>query len=781
MRCIGNTGAESEGKQELEKNTQFWNRSGTGRRILSGILGAICILFVILLLFAVVCMIHAPQLNLDEVSPDEYFTTVLDDSGQEIQKLQGGESNRIYVNLDQIPDDLERAVIAIEDERFYHHHGIDVRGILRAIGHNLTSFSASQGASTITQQLVKNNLLTGWTQEKTLLDKVQRKIQEQYLALRLENKVSKQWILENYLNSINMGNGCWGVETAAKGYYGKDVSELTLPECAVLAAIIQSPTNMNPYTHPENNEVRFRTVLQKMMEQGFVTQDQYNNALTDDVYTRISTNATQVQMEALSYFEDALVNQVTEDLQKQLGYSEQDAWLYLYRGGLTIRTTQNTTLQTIAEEEINRDSWYSEQVQSAAVVMEPSTGEVKAIVGGRGEKTASLVMNRATTSLRQPGSTIKVIGEYAAALDTGKATLATVYDNAPSTYSNGTALKNADGSYTGMTTIRDAIIRSINICAVKCIQSVGVDTTWNYLKSFGLSHLTENDKVEALALGGIAGGVTPLEMTAAYSAIANEGVYCSPIYYTEVLDRNGNVIMTPAQDTHRVIKKTTAELLRSAMEDVITSGTGTPAQFSGVDIAGKSGTTDDARDLWFVGFSPELCCGIWGGYDNNAAQGSGNYVKSIWRAIMSRGASGNTQFSSASDLSRCKICTKCGKLAVAGLCDNTVQGDMTREEYFAPGTIPTETCDCHVKVRICTESGQTAGEYCPHVEEKVYLVKGSPQTPDADAVKPSGSDTGTCTVHTDWWDSILPGHSNKKDEDDDDWGNTWEPFFNFFW
>ena len=740
------------------------------------------LLFILLMIYALICIIRAPKLNLDQVSPDEYFTTVLDDSGEEIRKLQGGESNRIYVSLEQIPDNLENAVIAIEDERFYKHHGIDLRGILRAITHNLTSRGSAQGASTITQQLVKNNLLTGWTEERTIFDKVRRKIQEQYLAVRLEHKVTKQWILENYLNSINMGNGCWGVETAAKGYYGKDVSELNLSECAVLASVIKSPTNLNPYTHPESNASRRKAVLQNMLEQGLISPEQYNEALADDVYTRIQANATETEMGVLTYFEDALVNQVASDLQTKLGYSEQNAWMYLYRGGLTIQSTQNTQMQRIAEEEVNRDSHYSEQVQAAAVVMEPSTGQVKAIVGGRGAKTASLTMNRATTSLRQPGSTIKVIGEYAAALDTGKATLATVYDNAPTTYSNGTPLKNADGSYSGRTTVREAIIKSINICAVKCIQSVGVDTTYNYLKNFGLNHLTENDKVEALALGGIAGGVTPMEMTAAYSTIANGGEYLSPVFYTTVTDRNGNVVMSSSQERHRVIQTATAELLRSAMEDVITQGTGTPAQFSGTDIAGKSGTTDSARDLWFVGFSPDLCCGVWGGYDNNSPQSGGNYPKTIWRGIMSRSTSivGGHSFSSSSTLRKYTICTKCGKLAKTGVCDHTVQGDMTREEYFAPNNIPTSTCDCHVMVRTCEDSGQPAGEYCPHVTEKAYLVSGTAGTPDAEAVKPANSDSGTCTVHSNWWNAILPKEDD-KDGEDGDWSFSWKPFFKPFW
>jgi penicillin-binding protein 1A len=231
--------------------------------------------------------------------------------------------------------------------------------------------------------------------------------------------------------------------------------------------------------------------------------------------------------------------------------------------------------------------------------------------------------------------------------------------------------------------------------------------------------------------------------------------------------------MKPKQENRRVIQKSTAELLRSAMEDVITRGTGTPAQFSGTDIAGKSGTTDSSRDLWFVGFSPSLCCGIWGGYDNNAPQGSSGYVKSIWRAIMSRGQTGSTSFESASDLKRYTICTKCGKLAVSGTCDHTVQGDMTREEYFAPSSVPTEMCDCHVKVTICKESGQPAGPYCIHTEQQAYLVSGTAGTADADAVKPASIGTGTCPIHTNFWDILKPKDSEKDNDDKDKWKNNW--------
>lgn len=711
--------------------------------------------------FAVFAVATAPSIDTIDVSPDGYRTTVLDDQGQEMLALAGEASNRVYVTLDQIPEDLQNAVIAIEDERFYQHHGVDLRGVLRAAYRNLLSGSLSQGASTLTQQLIKNNVFSAGMEERTVLDRVTRKVQEQYLALALERRVSKEWILENYLNTINLGGGAWGVETAAMRYFGKEVSELTLSECAVLAGITKSPTGYNPLKNPEANRQRQLLVLDKMLELGFITPEEYASAKADDVYARISQNSTAgPSVEILSYFEDAMIYQVLDDLMDQLGYTEEDAWRLIYRGGLTIQSTQSTAIQTICEEEINREDWYSGEEQATVVVMDPYTGQVKAIVGGRGEKSGSLTLNRATASVRQPGSTIKVVGAFAAALDSGQATLATVYDDSPWAYTNGTPVRNASGTYGGRTTIRKGIDLSVNVVALRCFQQVGIDMVWSYLENFGFDHLTEEDRVEALALGGTYGGVTNLEMTAAYSAIANGGEYITPAYYTQVLDREGKVLLERTPQRRTVVSGETAALLTSAMEDVMTTGTGRTAAFSGVPLAGKSGTTTEMRDLWFVGYSPYYACGVWGGCDDFSAQQSSGYVKKIWKAIMSRAHEGLAyrDFSGREPLITRNICTKCGNLAVEGLCDQTVQGDMTLLEYFASGTEPTGECTCHIKVNICTSSGQTAGAYCPisGVETKVYLTVGTAGTADESAVEPETALTESCTVHSGWWNWLFP-------------------------
>lgn len=725
--------------------------------------------------FAVVSILNAPDLDMLDVAPDGYRSVVLDDEGNEILKLVGAESNRVYVTLDQIPQNLIDAVVSIEDERFWDHHGIDLRGIARAMVVNITHGSMSQGASTITQQLIKNNVFAAGMEEKTVVDKLRRKVQEQYLAVKLELQADKDWILENYLNTINLGGGTWGVSTAAQRYFGKAVGELTLSECAVLAGITKSPTYYNPLKNPDNNAVRRQQVLAKMLELGHITQAEHDEALADDVYARIDTDHTAgVDVEVLSYFEDAMIYEVLEDLMAELSLSEDDAWQMIYRGGITICSTQSTRLQTICEQAINDDSRYSDDQQATAVIIDPATGYVKAIVGGRGEKTGSLTWNRATSSVRQPGSTIKVVAEYAAALDSGAITLGSVFDDAPTTYSNGTPIRNAGGTYAGRITVRRAIASSTNTVALRCFQDVGMDRVWSTLRKFGFQHLTDADRVEALALGGTSGGVTNLEMTAAYAAIANGGEYTQPTYYTQIFDRQGNLLLENRPSRSIAVSQDTAALLTLAMEEVLTTGTGTTASFSGVPLAGKSGTTTDARDVWFVGFSPYYACGVWGGYDDNGEQAGSGYVRKLWRDVMQQAHTGLSGADFARDgLVERTICTKCGALAVAGLCDSTVQGNMTCAERFVDGTEPTERCTCHTAVSVCAASGQRAGTWCPEdeVTTAVYLFSGTAGTADESAVLPQLGAEETCQVHSSWWNQFFPD----RDPDDGEEEKPWTP------
>lgn len=758
-------------------------------------LGAVLlILMVIAAVFIGVQISHAPDISEIDATPDGYLSTILDKDENAVNTLYVTESNRIYVGLENIPEELQEAFIAIEDARFYSHHGIDIKGIIRAAVTGVLKGDFSQGASTITQQLLKNNVFTDWMSENTFYDRLSRKIQEQYLAVRLEQQYSKEWILENYLNTINLGGGTRGVQVASQYYFGKSVSELSLSECALLAGITKNPTAYNPLTHPQESLERQKLVLNAMLEQEFISREQYEQAVSEDVLAGLATGSENRGTQIFSWFEDALLNQIVNDLMSEYGYDESEAWDIIYTGGLTIYSTQDTQLQKICETEASDSGWYTEDQEISIVMTDVSTGAVVAIVGGSGEKATSLAYNRATDAIRQPGSTIKIIGEYAAALDMGKITLGTVLDDAPYAYSDGTEIHNAYSTYKGMTTIRESIASSGNIAALKTYQLVGADNVYEYLQKFGITTLTEADKNEALAIGGTYNGVTNLEMTASYNAIANSGRYEEPYFYTKVVDRDGTIILKQDAAYEQIIDTETAELLTSAMEDVLTQGTGKEAYVNGLTLAGKSGTTNDNKDIWFIGFSSYYTCGIWGGYDNNSAQTDTSYVKKIWQSVMEQAHSDkeNMELVNTENLTEVTICTKCGNLAVEGLCDDTVQGDMTREEYYAQGTRPKKKCDCHVSITICKESGLHAGTFCPDetTETKTYLKSAAQGTEDENYVLTENMEN-KCDVHTDLWD-LLFGDDGEETEDSpetpdteneipsdekEEKGNWWEDIF----
>ena len=395
---------------------------------------------------------------------------------------------------------------------------------------------------------------------------------------------------------------------------------------------------------------------------------------------------------------------------------------------------------------------YTLQPQTALTVINQSTGEVVALVGGRGDKTASKTLNRAASTTRQPGSTYKVLAAYAPALDSGGLTLASVQDDAPYSYENGTSLRNYDNSFRGFTPLREAITHSINIVTVKTLTEIGTNLGFSYLQDFGFTTLVDDDNNQALALGGITNGVTNLELTAAYASVANEGTYIRPRFYTRILDHDGNVLIDNTPQTHGVLKSSTAWLLTDAMKDVVTSGTGTAVNFPNMEIAGKTGTTTKNRDALFAGFTPYYTCVVWGGYDDNTPQAGGttSYPKKIWRAVMSR-IHENLEYKDfvmPADITTATVCKKSGKLAVAGLCDCDPRGSMIQTEYFAEGTVPTEHCDHHVNVTVCAESGMLATDFCPNRVSGVYITGGTPGSADEPYLLSEGSTTNTCPLHT---------------------------------
>ena len=704
-----------------------------------------------------------PNQTVIDVSPKGFSSFVYDADKNQVAKLVSADSNRIPVSGDMITQDLAHSFVAIEDERFYEHKGIDAPGILRAAVIGVTSGHFSEGASTITQQLIKNNVFTEWTNETTV-ERIKRKLQEQFLAIELEKTMSKDTILLNYLNTINLGHGTLGVEAASQRYFDKHCSDLTISECAVIASIPQNPTQFDPIVYPEQNAQRREVVLQYMLDQGYISQEQMDEAKEDDVYTRIQEVNIKKQVEdnrINSYFVDALQNQILKDLQDDAGKTQEEAYALLYSGGLKIYSTLDPEIQAICDEECSEDSgnfpedvrymlsyklsvinedgttsnydsnslanWLADQDWDAdlmysskddaysdiedyraSIISDPdkqkytesvnlapqpeisltiedqSTGHVLAMVGGRGDKNANRTFNRATDMLRQPGSTFKVITTYAPAIDTGQYTLASSEEDEPFDYDSGVPVRNWYKGYRGLSTVRQGIVQSMNIVTVKVLTEIGPRLGYEYAQKFGISTLVDGEDIggkiftdvnQTLALGGITYGVKNIELNAAYATIANGGFYIEPKMYTEVYDHEGNLILDSKQtaEGRRVLSEKTAWLLTSAMEDVMTQGTGTAADFSSTMTAGKTGTTSDENDVWFCGYTPSYTASVWVGYDNNedlttsAEQG---LAKTIWREVMQE-LPGNQEwedFPEPEGIVRRTVCKVSGQRPLSGIC-----------------------------------------------------------------------------------------------------------------
>lgn len=788
----------------------------------------------------------APEIDVASIEPSGYATMVYDSKGNLTETLVKSGSNRLEATYEELPQCLIDAFVAIEDSRFWSHHGVDPRSMIRAAVGVLTNEPAG-GGSTLTQQLIKNNIFAGGN-EDSFGEKLERKIQEQYLAIQLEKIMDKEIILKNYLNTINLGNNTLGVKSAAKRYFGKDVSELTLSESTVIAGITQNPTKYNPLSEKgrKNNEEKRRVILQYMYEQGKITKEEQEEALADNVYSRIQNVdlVTQESQTPYSYFTDELTEQVMTALQEQLGYTESQASNLLYAGGLSIYTTQDPDIQAIVDEEVNNPDnydvvyysvdyrlsiqhgdetvtnysdetmktyyrtelgqtsydglfrtkeeadeaiaaykaavtkesdtvlgevvYYILQPQISFVLMDQHTGYVKAVNGGRGTKEISLSLNRATNTLRQPGSTFKVLTAFAPALDTCGATLSTVYYDAPYTVGQKT-FRNwySKKGYMGYSTIRDGIVYSMNIVAVRCMmETVTPQLGVEYARNFGITSLTETDYNAATALGGITKGVSNLELTGAYATIANGGIYTKPVFFTKILDHNGKVLLENEPQTKRVLKDSTTFLLTDALAESMESSrmyaspgislnsTSVPANIPGMSNAGKSGTTTSNVDIWFVGYTPYYTAGIWSGCDDNqkisAIGSSTSYHKRIWRQIMTRVHEGlaDTGFPVPDSIETASVCRKSGMLPNPGVCEADPRGSAVYTEYFAKGTVPTQVCDHHVAITVCGESGGLPTEFCPLESRLSRTVVVTPEGESGGTDDSNYAMPGPCPIHT---------------------------------
>jgi len=745
---------------------------------------------------------------------------ILDKDGNAYQNLMGSEY-RETVTYDQIPENLSNAFIAIEDERFRSHSGIDYRRFTSALLNVVTSGSLEgPGGSTITQQLIK---LTHLTSEKT----INRKFEEIILAFRLEKVYSKDQILEAYLNKVNMSEA-WGVEAASKVYFGKDVSDLTLAQSAVLASIVNLPSYYNPYVYTEdengeffiatnddgsitynpNNQERALLVIDKMKELSLISEADYTQAKTELETSQIGLVHNYPEY-SYSYFTDAVYSQVLDDLMARNDLSEDEAIEQLLNGGLTIYSTVDANVQSIMESNAQDDSLYPSQSYAAAVasseksadlgepvnytpevgmtVIDNQTGAVAGIVGGRTEKT-NLSLNRALQKF-QTGSSTKPLTAYGPALDTGAITLATTFENVAINV-NGWQPQNAGGGYTGTTTVRTGLTNSINTMAVQALMESGLETSADYGRKLGLDISDADLGPAALALGGYSEGQTPLAMAEAFATFPNMGTYTEPYFYTKVVNSLGETILSnDTPETSQVFKPSTAFLVTDVLEDVVQGGT-TTLSIPGQEVAGKTGTTDEERHAWFCGYTNYYTMSVWLGYDTNyveTSQGAYNLnidcfggsfpgpaamFQSVMRDIHADLPS-STLPTAPDDIETATVDKMSGKLATS-LTYEDPRGSQAYTEYFASGTTPTKNDDWHVSAEIDSSTGQLATEYCPEnlVKTQVFLDLPSDNI-FPDGVSPVYSDfwvssesalrlpTENCTLHT----SKTASEKAKKDTD----------------
>ncbi len=729
---------------------------------------------------------------------------ILDSEGQVIEQIESN-NFRVIISYAEMPEHLRNAFVAIEDERFWTHKGIDIKRIFGAFWTNLRTGS-KQGASTINQQLAINLYLNRADKRYT------RKIKDAYYGIMLDKQLSKEQILETYLNTIYLGSSAYGVQAASQVYFSKDAKDLTIAESALIAAITKYPSRNTPiitlekadveehhiilddsdsvYTVVMNDKIdehtikRQKLVLNSMKRLGYITEAQYSLALQEDIKSNLKPNRL-ITENISSYFGDLVKRDVIKALEKH-GYSNDEANNMLYSGGLRISSTLDTKLQKILEEEyansnnfpkikssdraaLLKKEGFSEdeqknlvddkgqiQPQSAMVISDHSTGEIKAIIGGRmisGQK----IFNRAL-SPRQPGSSIKPIAVYTPAIDRGF-TAASVVDDIPGYFNKSTPNtpwpRNLylSGGYRGLITLREALERSSNLIAVKLgsmlagNENNSINTMLDYMENMGITtvHTRENpliisgnkytDETLSTALGGMTRGVSPLEMNAAFNVLANNGTYTKPITFTSIYDRHDNLIFENIPEQHQVVRPQVAYIITDMLRGVVTSsrGTGGKANIGNIPVAGKTGTTDDRKDAWFIGYTPYYSASVWIGSDQPVSLDSGSSAAAaLWGKIMKRVHEGFDfkDFKMPGDIVKVNVCAISGKLP-SEYCSLDPRGSTVRTEIFIKGTEPTKKCDTHVNADIHIPSGKLATDLVPswQSESKVLVKRPIPYYP----------------------------------------------------
>ncbi len=646
-----------------------------------------------------------------------------DQNGAEMELVSdrvSGYENALYCPISQMPENLKNAFIAIEDKRFYDHGGIDWIRTASAVrsyfaGENGNKF----GGSTITQQLVKN--LTG-DSEKTL----SRKVGELMRAVKVEQKLSKNAILEQYLNVVNLAENCYGVKTAANAYFSKEPSELTLAECASIAAITNNPTKYDPIRHPENNRARRNLILNEMLLQEMISEREYHEAVACEV--ELSVNREAMSGRVNSWYADLAISDVIAALVKEKGYTQAEASRLVYCGGLKIYVAMNRELQEVVTEYYENTKNFpvhkgGEQAQSSIMIVDPANGDILAIAGATGKKNSNRIQNYATDTKRPSGSVIKPLAVYAPALERNLINYASVFDDVPQLFrANGAPWpRNSPDVYRGLTTVNAALTHSVNTVSVAILQRLGTQESYRFLRDkLGFTSLDREKDIgaAALALGQQHKGVTLREMLGGYTALANNGVYEGTRSYYKVLDSKGELLLTNERNERRVLGEDTASIMTMMLRRVVREGTGKAITLKErVDVAGKTGTSSNNCDKWFIGYTPELLCGVWYGYEypKSVADISGNHALGIWDAVMQRAIDAvgisSPQFKTAEGIVTARYCKDSGCL-MSDACYRDPRGDRAEIGYFKKGTEPHTACQCHTLIDYC-DCGGVATENCP--------------------------------------------------------------------
>ena len=696
-----NSKTKKQGKKNKKEKKKKGKKSWKKRLILF-------VLLVALVIIAIFLGISA--FTWKQLAEDMFTNTnsvVVDTEGDIIATL-GEERKKLTVPIEEMPENLTNAYVAIEDERFYTHLGVDVRRTGAAILNYITHFgNSSFGGSTITQQLVKNMTMDS-------SDSVTRKVKEWWKAFLLECYYTKEEILEMYLNVIYVGPNVYGVQGGAKYYFDKEVSDLSLAECAFLAGINNSPNSYNPFGDEVDNELiteRTLTVLQKMQELGYIEESELTEAKAEvEDGLDFDQGTIETGDPIYSYHTDALISEVLQDLQEKYNISEDFAQNYLYLAGLTIHSTQDSDMQDEVETEFQKRQYQLKSAdgestaQAAMVILDHSNGNVLACAGGLGEKTTYRGLNRATQSTRQTGSSIKPLAVLIPGIDRKQFTASSIYEDKQTTFAEGYAPKNSDDSYLGEITVRRALESSQNIPFVEMMEEVTPSRAISYLENMGITSLTEEDNSLTLALGGLENGISPLEMAGAYATIANDGEYTEPVFYVNAVNDEGSIVLRPEQETREVFSPQVAYVIKELLTQPVegSHGTATYCSIPGIEVAAKTGTTDENYDKWLCGFTPYYTAVTWFGYDNNESiyYYNQNPAGIIWANVMRRVHDGlqNMSFIKPGSLETVTICADTGMLARTG-CTNTY------EEYYLRGTAP-ELCSKHSGSRV-TESSST--------------------------------------------------------------------------